>query len=350
MNQQKAAGNPKPATWTPLEADTQASAWVWPAGSSLRRRSMLLLACASAMSACAPPAPPLRVGTIVFPGYEMLFLARAMGWLNPELVRLIELQNSSDSVRALAAGKLEAALLTLDEMMSACAGGVDLRAVLVLDTSTGADQVLARPGITLANLAGRSIAAEDNSVGALMMASLLEKAGLRPDQVIKVPMTQARAAEAYKNKLADVVVTVEPWASQIKAQGGRTIFDSSAVPDRIVDVLAVRADLLSERSVALSHLVATHFKSLTHWREYPELAAPHLAPRLQLEPVQVAGAFSGLKLPDAAENRAMLGPGGSLEQTLPQLQSILLAANLLSKPVDSLNLLDDRFVRAEDGT
>lgn len=321
---------------------------LWGSG-TVHRRTVLAIAGASVLAGCAPPPPPLRVGTIVFPGYELVFLARAMGWLKADLVRLIELQNNSDSIRALASGKLEAALLTMDELISARAGGVDLRAVMVLDTSEGADQVLARPGISLANLAGRRIAIETNSVGALMLASLLEKAELRADQVIKVPITQARAAEVYLKGLADVVVTAEPWASQIKAKGGRTIFDSSVVPDRIVDVLAVRANVLGTHVNALQHLVSMHFKALTYFRNHPELAAPHLAPRLQVTPAQVAALFQGLKLPNATENQAMLRPDGSMAKNLPRLQSILLDAKLLSKPVDTAALLDDRFVRMGEG-
>lgn len=317
----------------------------------LHRRALLAaLAGIPFLAACTTPQTPLRVGTIVFPGYELLFLARAMGWLSPNLVRLIELQNSTDSVRALAAGKLEAALLTMDEVLSARAGGIDLRAVLVLDTSEGADQVLARPGITLAGLAGRKIAAEDNSVGALMMASLLEVAGLRVEQIVKVPTTQARAVEYFQKGLADVVVTAEPWASQIKALGGQTIFDSSAVPDRIVDVLAVRADALDKYAAALRHLVGMQFEALELFRRDPEQASRHLAGRLQIAPTEVAAAFTGLKLPNRTDNQAMLRPGGSLAKNVPLLHTILLHAQLLPGPVDTRALLDDRFVRRGDAT
>lgn len=316
---------------------------VFPSGS---RRAFLAALASAGLAACAPPLAPLRVGTIVFPGYELLFLAREMEWLQPGLVRLIELQNSSDSVRALAAGELEAALLTMDEVMSARAGGVDLRAVLVLDTSDGADQVLARPGINLSNLVGRRLAAEDNSVGALMMASLLETAGVRVEQVFKVPITQSRAAEYYGKGLADVVVTAEPWASQIKAMGGVGIFDSSSVPDRIVDVVAVRADKIEPYAHALQHLVTMHWLALDLLSSQPERAAPLLAPRLQVPPPAVVGSFKGLRLPDRAQNQAMLAPGGTLERNLPRLQDILLNARLLPKMVETRALLDDRFVRA----
>ena len=286
------------------------------------------------------------MGTIVFPGYELLFLAREMGWLQPQLARLVELQNSSDSVRALAAGKLEAALLTMDEMMSARAGGVDLRAILVLDTSDGADQVLARPGVTMANLAGRKIAAEDNSVGALMMAAMLEAAGLRVNQITKVSITQSRAVEFYQKGSADVVVTAEPWAGQIKALGGNTIFDSRSVPDRILDVIAVRRDAIDSHADALQHLVAAQFQALDFLKTRPEQAAPKMAPRLQIPPAEVLPSFEGLKLPNLAQNQAMLRKEGLLAKNLPKLQDILLNAQLLRKAVDLDALIDDRFVRA----
>lgn len=317
----------------------------------LHRRALIAaLASTAFLGACDRPQVPMRIGTIVFPGYELLFMARALGWLKSDLVRLIELQNSSDSVRALAAGKLEAAMLTLDEVISARAGGVDLRAVLVLDTSEGADQVLARPGITLSNLAGRRIGAEDNSVGALMMASLLETAGLRADQVVKVPITQSRAAEYFQKGLADVFVTAEPWAGQIKALGGHTIFDSTVVADRIVDVLAVRAEAMETHAVALRHLVAKQFEALELFRRSTEKASIQMATRLQIPPDGVAAAFAGLKLPDRAQNQAMLRPGGSLATNLPILQSILLEAKLLRQAVDTSALLDDRFVRMGGAT
>lgn len=317
---------------------------------SMRRRAWLVgLAAAALVPGCAPPLPPLRIGTIVFPGYELLFLAREMGQLQSGLVRLIELQNSSDSVRALAAGELEAATLTMDELMSARAGGVDLRAVLVLDTSDGADQVLARPGIKLSALTGKRIAAENNSVGALMVASLLEATGLRVDQVVKVPITQSRAVEYFKKGLADVVVTAEPWAGQIKALGGQTIFDSSAVPDRIVDVIAVRADKLDSHAQALRHLVDMQFAAMELFLTQPERAAPLMAPRLQIKPEEVVGSFVGLKLPDRSQNQNLLKPGGPLYRNLPILQSILINAKLLRHEVDTTALLDDRFLRVGVG-
>ena len=143
-----------------------------------------------------------------------------------------------------------------------------------------------------------------------------------------------------------MVVTAEPWAGQIKALGGHTIFDSSAVPDRIVDVVAVRADTLDTHAIALQHMVAMQFQALDLFRQSPDPSAALMAPRLQIKPADVAGSFNGLRLPDRAQNQAMLRPGGTLARNLPRLQTILLSAGLLRTPVDTGTLMDDRFVRA----
>lgn len=202
------------------------------------------LACGAAallapvLAACSAPLAPLRVGAVVFPGYEDLFLARELGLLDESRVRLVELLVNTDTLRALAAGQLEAAALTLDELMAARADGVDLRAVLVLDVADGADTVRALPG-------------------------------------------------------------------------------------RMVDVLAVRADALQSHAAALRHLLQCHFAALALLRESPERCTPLMARRLQTVPSKVQALYRGLQLPDLAQNRLMLAAGGTVDQAAHALQQTL---------------------------
>ena len=142
-----------------------ASASAEPAVSTPRRRALglaagsALWASLGVLSGCGDPDPPLKVGTIVFPGYEFLFLARESGQLKPEEVRLVELLSSTDNLRLVEENRLDAATLTVDEVMATRAKGVDLRIVAVLDVSEGADAVMARAGIaTPEQLRGRRVA------------------------------------------------------------------------------------------------------------------------------------------------------------------------------------------------
>jgi len=245
----------------------------------------------------------MRIGSIVFPGYETLFLARELGLLDAQRVRMVELLANTDTLRALAAGQLEGAALTLDELMTARADGVDLRAVLVFDESAGADVVLAKAPVTLQTLQGKRVAVEDGAMGAVMLSALLKAAGLKPDQIHKVPMTLDRSEALFRSPQVDVVVTAEPWAARLEKAGARRIFDSKAIPGRIVDVLAVRAIALQTFGPALRHLLAGHFVAQKIFHESLSRAAPLMAARLQTPAAEVASLYRGLQLPELAQNR-----------------------------------------------
>lgn len=313
------------------------------------RRRRLLGAAAGAvtlLAACTAPLPRLRVGSIVFPGYELLFLARELGLLDESQLRLVEMHSNTDTMRALATGRLEAAALTLDEAMSQRADGVDLRVLAVLDISAGADVVLSRhPLPSLAELAGKRIGVEDDASGAVMLGALLDAAGLSPGMVVKVPITLDGSVEAYRSGEVDAVVTAEPWAAQLEAEGAVRLFDSRAIPERIVDVLTARADVLQSQHSALRQLVAGHFTALQLLREQPERAVRLMAPRLQLPPEAVLPSFRGLQLPDAAQNRRLLDPaGGAFAQSVQRLQQQMLGQGLLRRSVALAELFDASFL------
>lgn len=59
---------------------------------------------------------PLRIGTLVWPGYEPLYLARERGYLDPKSVRLVEYPSNSEVTRAFRNRAIEAAALTFDEV------------------------------------------------------------------------------------------------------------------------------------------------------------------------------------------------------------------------------------------
>ena len=76
----------------------------------------------SVLAACQAPVAPIRVGSIVFPGYELMFLARELGLLNERQVRLVELLSNTDTVRGVPGA--------YDEFVEVCED-------VVRETSTG---------------------------------------------------------------------------------------------------------------------------------------------------------------------------------------------------------------------
>lgn len=313
----------------------------------LRRRAIqagLCIALLPVLAGCKHPQKPLRLGSIVFTGYEPVFLARELGWLDENQVRLIELFSNTDGLRALAAGQLEAAQVTLDEFLTARSDDLDLRILAVLDESAGADAVIARPGLRdPQQIRGLRIAVESGAAGAVMLTEFLRHQGLAAQDVQTVPFTMDRTLEAYRTAQADLFITAEPWLTQLENEGGLRVFDSTAIPGRIVDVLVARADALERHSDALRHLVQSHFRAVQFLKNQPDVAARLMAPRLQMPPNQVLASLRGLVQPDAATSLRMLQDGSAFAQGLAELQKLMLDEKLILRAPGNPRLFDTRF-------
>ncbi len=307
-----------------------------------------LLAGSGAISGCAfSEAPGLSIATNPWIGYELLYLGRDLAASEAQAggsrVRLVELISNTDSMQALAAGTVDGAGLTLDEVISAHAAGLDLKIVLVFDYSAGADVLLARPGIDrLGALKGRRIGVEQSGVGALMLDAALKQAGLAAQDIRLVNLTADQHLSAFGRDEVDAVVTFEPIAGQIAAAGGRRLFDSRAIPGSIVDVLAIRAATLAANPDAARMLVAQYFNALAYLRRHPGDAHRRMAPRLGLSAEAMRDGYQFLELPDLAENRRLLrGSPSPLAASAAGLAALMLEKELIARPVDVADFVVD---------
>ena len=277
------------------------------------------------------PAPLLRVATHVWPGYELLYLARERGYYDDRQIRLVELTSATETASALRTGAVEAGALTLDEALSLLDSGVEVRIVLVFDDSAGADMLLVHPDIVdLAGLRGRRIGVENRAVGALLLDAVLQSAGLTVADVSLTPLSVDEQLAAWRAGRVDAVVTFDPVGAQLRAKGARLLFDSRQIPYQIMDVLVVRSDALPHQGQALQRLIAGYFQALRDWRRQAPQLAPLLAPRLGLTPPDVIRTFQGLRLLDLTDNRQLLtGSEPALERTARALAERMVARRLL---------------------
>jgi NitT/TauT family transport system substrate-binding protein len=299
------------------------------------------LAAAGVVSLSACSHAPLAVAAHPWVGYETLFIARSLTWL-PDNVSLHETASATDSLAALGAGKVDAACLTLDEVLQGRANGIDLVIVAVLNISAGADVVMVRDKIaSFPALAGQRIAAEESAVGALMLAKLLEAANLsRSDVRIRnLPVNEHLAA--WKRGEVDAVVTYEPVASQLAAAGAVRLFDSRQLPETIFDVLAVRRDRLADRGEAVSALLTAHFRSINHLRNNRQDAVYRIASRQNVSPDDVMKALGGVTLPDLNRSRALLAPDSSLHRIASELEALMVEKKMLPRADGRRGLFDD---------
>lgn len=297
-------------------------------------RALALAASAPLLPGCAAPSRPLRIAAHVWPGYEPLFLAAREGWLSVNDGELVETRSATDSLRAVRDEVVDAAALTLDEVLRARSDGVALGVVLVVDVSSGADAVLARPGVgSPAELAGKRIGVEASAVGALMLHHVLRAAALAPGAVRPVPLTVDAHVQAWRAGAVDALVTYEPSTTRLEAEGAVRIFDSRQIPGAIVDVLAATPAALAARRRALRAVVAAHFAGRRHLVQNRQDAAHRMSRHLGLSPPQVLEAYRWINLPDERVNRKLLaGPAPQLLGAARDLSAVMVAAGLLPRP------------------
>lgn len=299
------------------------------------------LGLASALPGCDLLADqPISVAAHVWVGYEPMFLAQREGWLDEKQARIFETAAATESMQALAEGKVDGAALTLDEVFKVRQEGQKLTVVTIYNISAGADMLLARADITsLSDLKGKRIGFEQSSVGELMLSEIMLAGNLRRDDLKLVPLSVDKHLAAWKNDQLDAVVTYEPVASELLALGTSKPFDSRQIPNTIIDVLAIRTDVLESHASAIRHLLQGHFKALDHLKKNPQDAAYRMANHLKLKAADVLPAFKGLVLPDAVYNRRLLaGTPPELLATARKLSAIMVKGGLL-KQEDSLTSL-----------
>jgi NitT/TauT family transport system substrate-binding protein len=275
----------------------------------------------------------MRIGMNVWPGYEPLFLARQQGALEEKDFRLVEMSDASEVSRAFRNGTLEAACLTLDEVLYTVQDGMDPVILLALDFSQGADVLLARPEIgSLGELKGRRVAVEVTAVGVYMLTRALQQAGLTEKDITLVYLPIEKHLAAYREGKVDAVVTFEPVRSKLLALGAVDLFNSAKIPGEVVDVLVVRRDYLARRPERAVALREAWFAALARIRSAPGESARVMAPREQVSPEVFAASLQGLHLPDEAEARTLLtGADPQLLATARHLQEVMLQAGLLRR-------------------
>jgi len=316
-------------------------------GAYLPRR-MLLFSCLLLVfiAACTPePQSIVRVGTNVWLGYEPLYLARSLGWLKGTNVRLNEYNSSTEVMRALRDGSIEAGALTLDEALRLADDDVSLRIVLLMDVSHGADAVIARSGSGVhapSDLRGRKIGVESSALGAYMLSRMLEKSGLQLADVhiVSLPLEQHEAVFAAGK--IDAVVSFEPVKSRLVARGGQVIFDSSQIGGEIVDVLAVRQSFLARHPDAFRQLTKQWFRALEYIQQHPADAAQRMRPRLHLPVDKIMQQYQGLDLSDLPTNRAYFSAGVAAKKAA-HLMQVMRVQGLLRSEVDTTHLFSGRL-------
>ena len=300
--------------------------------------SLLLMATAILLLAACDgrQEPPLRIASSPWPGYEPLYLAKELGYLPPEKVKLYELPSSDITLEAFRNNSADIATLTLDETLDLIQSGVKLRILAALDVSHGADAVMAKPNIRkLSDLKGKRIAILNIPLGVYMLSRTLEKAGLTRKDVTVIPVAESKHEEMYRLGKADAFITFDPFKTALSKLGAHVLFDSSMIPNEIFDLMLVREEVFQTRREEVCDVARQWLRTLQYMRLSPEHTSVTIAKRLSITPEEYHAMVQGIRTPSLQENIELLsGQQPRILDAAKRLQAVMLEEHQLTRGID----------------
>lgn len=306
-----------------------------------------LLVVAALMLGCtSKPIETMRIGNVLWPGYEPLYTARSLGYYDNQPIKLIDYLSNTDAIRAFKNGALEACSFTLDETLILLSEGVELEIILIMDISDGGDVILANTEITsVAELKGKRLGVEAGAVGAYVGMRALELAGLKKEDVEIVSILSSEASEAFRSEKIDAAVSFEPNRSKLLKLGKVEIFNSKSIPNEVIDVLIVRKDYKNSYPEVVKSLIKGWFKSLKYAQDKPRKFAAYASARHQISIDEYIKSMNLLKFPTRKENLKLLDKKSS--PLLTSSKKLISVLEELGHPVGGISIshfLNNEFI------
>jgi len=150
-----------------------------------------------------------------------------------------------ESINLYTVGEFDACTMTnMDALTIPAVGGIDSTALIMGDFSNGNDGIVIKGGDSIADLKGRDVKLVELSVSHYLLSRALEMNGLKERDLTVVNTSDADIASVFMASKNAAAVTWNPPLQVIRnTKGANLIFDSSMIPEEIMDVLIVRTDV-----------------------------------------------------------------------------------------------------------
>jgi outer membrane protein OmpA-like peptidoglycan-associated protein/ABC-type nitrate/sulfonate/bicarbonate transport system substrate-binding protein len=234
------------------------------------------------------------------------------------------IDNWTDAASALAAGKVDIMLYTVDvyakDFYQFSRQGFGSKAFLLVDWSRGADGIIAKSGInSIEDLAGKTVAYPPYTPSHTLLLDALNHSNLSPTQrdwVLKhavVTNDGIESALAFAQERVDAAVAWDPDMSDAVAKraGARKILDTRTADRLIADILVVSDDFAARRPADVAKFAHAWLDGVEYIRTNPSSAYRLIGDIKEFNiPTDLAQAMlGGVVLGDFGENMVFFGLG-----------------------------------------
>ncbi|RBW46570.1 hypothetical protein DS885_07660 [Psychromonas sp. B3M02] len=296
---------------------------------------------------CTPYQKPLTVGAAPWPNFEFAFLADELGFLNEYQYSLLELTSSTSVIQAFQTGKLDLAFLSLDEVLTLVALGIDLKVISVIDRSKGGDALMAKPNIkSLQDLKWHAIGYENKAAGALLLDEVFTLTDLNNQTVQLFEVKQNEVKDAYLHSNIDALMVREPVKQQLISLGAHELINSNQLTLPIINVLVARGDLYQEKELQIAEFVRQFYNAHLFYQKNTEEALTSMSVRLQLYPYILENALANTQFIDAKQALFRLsGSPSNIEIQARELSEVMIEKRMLGNiQTDFSSLISTRIL------
>jgi len=295
------------------------------------------------MNGCNKKEEELKIGISPWPGYEALIFAMEKGFYNDLNVRIIRFATPSESFRALRDNVVDVAAFTADEVLRYAQMKNQPKIFLILDISNGGDAIVARPEIkSLNDLKGKRVSIEPSALGDYLIHRAMDFTDDLTVNDFKISTNEiGKQVKLYKAGQVDALVTYEPFSSQLIKCGAHVIFDSTQIPNEIVDILVTEDKTLKNRSEALKKVIKGWYKALEYIKNNKQEAMMRMASYEHISADAFEKSYDMLTIPSKEETRHMLNlQNTSFKNSFYKLSELMHAKGTIKTHINTTALLD----------
>ena len=304
-------------------------------------------------SAHAAKLDKVTIGYSAWPGWFPLAVAEKEGIFEDNGLK-VDLKYFADyiaSLDAMSAGKLDANTQTLNDTMAAVAGGSKQAIIVVNDNSAGNDAIICDESVkSIADLKGKTIAAEEGVVDHFLLLQGLATEGLTQDDIDFRGVLTADAASSFAGGQFDCVGVFAPFTVEaLKRPGSHVVFSSKEFPGIIPDHIVVSQSMVAKKPKVAQKIVDAWYDTLDYIAANPEKATKIMADVAQVSESEYEDFASGTKLFTVDEALEAFTPSDSdtsLQHTAELINPFLVKSGLTKKQASLKNLFAPQFTQA----
>ena len=285
----------------------------------MKKNKMIAVIAAAAaltlpMTAFAEETKDVSMAFCTWTGYAPMFIAKELGYfedagLNMD-IQIIE--DESTYAALITTNKINFIATAQDPNIKMFANGADIRYVLAMDASNGADGLVVTEDIkSMDDLAGKSLALDKSASSYYFFLTALEDAGsIGEDDINVIDMGDTtEAGLAFMGGSVDAAIMWEPELSEAldSVEGSYALVTSADYPDTILDSLVVNTGYAEENPDVVEAVTEAWYKAVDFMNENPEEAYEYMASGFEeVTGEDIAADVEGLQFFGRDENAELL--------------------------------------------